>query len=76
MLTEIKGKPVRTADFQVPEGAAIVRPRPASPATLRGRTFVTALIWIALNVSYYGLFLWLPFVLQSEKSFSSTCTCC
>ena len=35
----------------------------------RGRS-TTALIWIALNVSYYGLFLWLPFVLQAEKSFS------
>ncbi|HEU5212802.1 MAG TPA: MFS transporter, partial [Gaiellaceae bacterium] len=28
------------------------------------------LIWIALNVSYYGLFLWLPFVVQDEKNFS------
>ena len=37
---------------------------------LRGRAVTTALIWIALNISYYGLFLWLPFVLQAEKSFS------
>jgi putative MFS transporter len=36
---------------------------------LRSRAVPTALIWIALNVSYYGLFLWLPFVLQAEKSF-------
>ena len=43
---------------------------------LRSRTTTTALIWIALNISYYGLFLWLPFVLQAEKSFSSTSTCC
>jgi MFS transporter, putative metabolite:H+ symporter len=28
------------------------------------------LVWIALNISYYGLFLWLPFVLQSEEQFS------
>ena len=38
-------------------------------AALRGRAVTTALIWIALNISYYGLFLWLPFVLQAEKSF-------
>ncbi len=29
------------------------------------------LVWIALNISYYGLFLWqLPFVLQEEKDFT------
>jgi putative MFS transporter len=28
------------------------------------------LVWIALNISYYGLFLWLPFVLQDEQKFS------
>jgi putative MFS transporter len=28
------------------------------------------LVWIALNISYYGLFLWLPFVLQGEEQFS------
>jgi putative MFS transporter len=29
-----------------------------------------AAVWIALNISYYGLFLWLPFVLQEQKQFS------
>ena len=38
-----------------------------SPARTRLRD---GLVWIALNVSYYGLFLWLPFVLQAEKSFT------
>ena len=28
------------------------------------------LVWIALNISYYGLFLWLPFVLQDREEFS------
>jgi putative MFS transporter len=28
------------------------------------------LVWIALNISYYGLFLWLPFVLQGEERFT------
>ena len=34
---------------------------------LRGRTATTALVWIALNVSYYALFLWLPFVISFDK---------
>jgi putative MFS transporter len=29
-----------------------------------------AVVWIALNISYYGLFLWLPFVLQGEEQFT------
>ncbi len=35
-----------------------------------GRSAVIVLVWIALNISYYGLFLWLPFVLQDEKDFT------
>jgi putative MFS transporter len=68
VLSQIEGAPVAEAEFQVP-------PEPRSSArdlvvgALRSRTVVTALVWIALNVSYYGLFLWLPFVLQAEKSF-------
>ena len=69
VLTEITGKPVRANDFTAPEEAEssareLVEPR------WRGRAVTTALIWIALNISYYGLFLWLPFVLQAEKDFS------
>jgi putative MFS transporter len=37
---------------------------------LRSRSAIIVLVWIALNISYYGLFLWLPFVLQAEKSFA------
>ncbi|HEX3268176.1 MAG TPA: MFS transporter [Gaiellaceae bacterium] len=69
VLTEITGKPVAADDFTAPEEAEssareLVEPR------WRGRAVTTALIWIALNISYYGLFLWLPFVLQAEKDFS------
>jgi len=69
VLTEITGKPVRANDFTAPEetessARELVAPR------WRGRAVTTALIWIALNISYYGLFLWLPFVLQAEKDFS------
>jgi putative MFS transporter len=36
---------------------------------LRRTSAVMIAVWIALNISYYGLFLWLPFVLQEQKSF-------
>src|SRR4051794_40746673 len=68
VLSEIEGAPVAEAEFTAPaEPESSMRDLLAG--TLRNRTFVTGLVWIALNVSYYGLFLWLPFVLQGEKSF-------
>jgi putative MFS transporter len=69
VLSEIAGEPVGEAEFAAPaEPRSSVRDLLAG--ALRNRTIVTALVWIALNVSYYGLFLWLPFVLQAEKNFS------
>jgi MFS transporter, putative metabolite:H+ symporter len=68
VLEEITGRPVEADQVSAsPEPESSVRELVA-PA-LRGRAATTALIWIALNVSYYGLFLWLPFVLQGEKHF-------
>jgi putative MFS transporter len=68
VLTEITGRPVEPGAFSAPEDPrSSVRELLAK--RLRGRATTTALVWIALNISYYGLFLWLPFVLQSEKSF-------
>ena len=68
VLEEITGRPVEAGAVSAsPEPESSVRELVA-PA-LRGRAATTALIWIALNVSYYGLFLWLPFVLQGEKHF-------
>jgi putative MFS transporter len=69
VLEEITGRPVEAAELTAPE-----QPRPSLrellAERLRSRTGTTALVWIALNVAYYGLFLWLPFVLQAEKQFS------
>src|SRR6266511_1808225 len=68
VLSEITGRPVEAAEFAAP-----AEPRSSVldlfAERLRGRAVTTALIWIALNISYYGLFLWLPFVLQAEKDF-------
>ena len=35
-------------------------------ARLRRTSLVIVLVWIALNISYYGLFIWLPGVLGAE----------
>jgi MFS transporter, putative metabolite:H+ symporter len=68
VLTEITGHEVEPTDFEAPdEPRSSVRDLFAE--RLRSRAVTTALIWIALNISYYGLFLWLPFVLQTEKNF-------
>jgi MFS transporter, putative metabolite:H+ symporter len=36
---------------------------------LRGTSLLVVLVWIALNISYYGLFIWLPTVLGSQGKF-------
>jgi putative MFS transporter len=69
VLEEITGQPVDAAVLEVPpEPRSSVRELVS--AKLRGTSAMIALVWIALNISYYGLFLWLPFVLQGEKDFS------
>jgi MFS transporter, putative metabolite:H+ symporter len=68
VLAEITERPVETGELSAPEEPASSARELAAPA-LRGRAVTTALVWIALNVSYYGLFLWLPFVIQGEKHF-------
>ena len=69
VLTEITGREVEPGELTASEEPrSSVRELWAE--RLRSRTVTTGLVWIALNISYYGLFLWLPFVLQSEKSFS------
>ena len=69
VLEEITGRPVSADELDVPEerrGSV----RELVSEKLRGRSAMIVLVWIALNISYYGLFLWLPFVLQDEKDFS------
>src|SRR5215208_5684742 len=41
-------------------------PRELLGGRLRATSLVIVLVWIALNVSYYGLFIWLPGVLTGE----------
>ncbi|MDX6508174.1 MAG: transporter, putative metabolite:H+ symporter [Gaiellaceae bacterium] len=69
VLSEITGRHVEPGELTVPEEPRSSM-RELLSERLRSRAVTTALVWIALNISYYGLFLWLPFVLQAEKSFS------
>jgi putative MFS transporter len=69
VLTQITGRPVAPGELTAPEEPRSSM-RELLAERLRSRTVTTALVWIALNISYYGLFLWLPFVLQAEKDFS------
>jgi MFS transporter, putative metabolite:H+ symporter len=68
VLEEITGRPVAAELEAVEERRASVRELVSEK--LRSRSVMIVLVWIALNISYYGLFLWLPFVLQAEKDFS------
>jgi MFS transporter, putative metabolite:H+ symporter len=69
VLAQITGRSVdaETLESQ-PEPRSSVRELVAT--RLRSTSAMIVLVWIALNISYYGLFLWLPFVLQGEEQFS------
>ncbi len=68
VLEEITGEAV---DAETVEAA----PQPRTSvkelvsARLRSTSVLIVLVWIALNISYYGLFLWLPSVLAGEGKY-------
>ncbi len=70
VLSEITGRRVEPGELTAPPEEPRASVRELLAERLRSRTATTALVWVALNISYYGLFLWLPFVLQAEKDFS------
>lgn len=63
VLTRITGKPVDPSTLS----AEMAVPRAPVAGLFKGslarRSVVTIVTWMALNFSYYGLFLWLPIVL-------------
>ena len=67
VLRSVAGKEVRSVQL----AAEPAIPRAPVSALFRGdllrRTAVTIGVWIALNFSYYGLFLWLPPALASFR---------
>jgi MFS transporter, putative metabolite:H+ symporter len=69
VLHEITGQEVSADELESPEETRS-SVRELVSARLRSTSALIVLVWIALNISYYGLFLWLPFVLQDEQKFS------
>ena len=66
VLEQITGRPVSADELTVaeePRGSL----RELVSEKLGGRSAMIVLVWIALNISYYGLFLWLPFVLAGRE---------
>ena len=68
VLEQITGEPVAAEAVAPPEEPRTSVKELLAPG-LRRTSAVMIAVWIALNISYYGLFLWLPFVLQEQKSF-------
>ncbi|HLE53652.1 MAG TPA: MFS transporter [Thermoplasmata archaeon] len=68
VLSRVTGRPV--APGEIAREQAV--PRAPLIALFRGalarRSTVTVVVWIALNFSYYGLFLWLPNILAVFES--------
>jgi putative MFS transporter len=65
VLGGITGQPVDGDALAVSEEPGS-SPRELFGPRLRATSVVIVLVWVALNVSYYGLFIWLPGVLGSE----------
>src|SRR5919106_1665482 len=65
VLGGITGHPVDSTSLAVSEEPSS-SPRELFGGRLRGTSAIIILIWVALNVSYYGLFIWLPGVLGSQ----------
>jgi putative MFS transporter len=66
VLTEITGRPVAAEAFTAPEQPRSSSRELASRALARMSVMMIA-VWIALNISYYGFFLWLPTVVAGSK---------
>jgi MFS transporter, putative metabolite:H+ symporter len=65
VLSGITSQPVNSASLHVsvePNSS----PRELFAPRLRATSMVIILVWVALNVSYYGLFIWLPGVLGAQ----------
>ena len=66
VLTEITGRPVSSVELEAPEQPRSSVRELFTRALARADALMIG-VWIALNISYYGLFLWLPFVLNGDK---------
>jgi putative MFS transporter len=63
VLRKVSGREVRAEDLAAEPTVARAPVAALFQGDLLRRTAVTIAVWIALNFSYYGLFLWLPVAL-------------
>jgi MFS transporter, putative metabolite:H+ symporter len=67
VLTEITGRPVSPGELEEQEEEQRSSIRELFTRALARTDTLMIGVWVALNISYYGLFLWLPFVLNGDK---------
>jgi MFS transporter, putative metabolite:H+ symporter len=65
VLGAITGQPISSESLAVSVEPSS-SPRELLGSRLRTTSMVIVLVWMALNVSYYGLFIWLPGVLGAQ----------
>jgi putative MFS transporter len=70
VLTEITGRRVEAAELEVPEETRSSIRDLFTRALVRTDALMIG-VWVALNISYYGFFLWLPFTLAGAKYFQN-----
>jgi putative MFS transporter len=66
VLSEITGRPVAPGELEAQEQPRSSIRELFTRALARTDALMIG-VWVALNISYYGLFLWLPFVLNGDK---------
>jgi MFS transporter, putative metabolite:H+ symporter len=67
VLTEITGQRVAAEDLKASAEPTRSSMRELFTRALARTDALMIGVWVALNISYYGLFLWLPFVLNGDK---------
>jgi putative MFS transporter len=67
VLSEITDRPVSADELETPPEAQRSSIRELFTRSLARADALMIGVWVALNISYYGLFLWLPFVLNGDK---------
>lgn len=69
VLSKVTGRRINPTDIKPEAGGERMPMSSLFRRKLRRSSWVTIAVWIALNFSYYGLFLWLPTVLPANRGF-------
>jgi putative MFS transporter len=69
VLSKVTGRLISAADIKPEASAQRMGISSLFSRNLLRSSGVTIAVWIALNFSYYGLFLWLPTVLPTSRGF-------